>query len=56
MSNYRLENFYKSKTHQECGHNFLEGEYKLKIIFLIIFIVKTEHFFRRIFYEKHNSK
>jgi len=33
MSNYQIGKFYKSKTHQECGHNFFEGEYKLKIIF-----------------------
>jgi hypothetical protein len=32
MSNYQVGKFYKSKNYQECGYNFPEGKYKLKII------------------------
>jgi len=32
MSNYQVGKLYKSKTYQECGYNFPEGKYKLKII------------------------
>ena len=32
MSNYQVGEKYKAKTYQECGYNFPEGKYKLKII------------------------
>jgi len=32
MSKYQVGKFYKSKTYQECGYNFPEAKYKLKII------------------------
>jgi len=32
MFNYQVGKFYKAKTYKECGYNFPEGKYKLKII------------------------